>query len=51
MMQPMAIVTIGGLIYGTLLTLFVVPCVYDILNRRNYKKDEERLADGEANFE
>ena len=51
MTRPMAIVTIGGLIYGTLLTLFVVPCVYDILNRRNYKKDEERLADGEANFE
>ena len=27
MMQPMAIVTIGGLIYGTLLTLLVVPCI------------------------
>ena len=49
MVQPMAIVTIGGLIYGTLLTLFVVPCIYDILNRRHYKKDEERLVDeGEA---
>ena len=47
MVQPMAIVTIGGLIYGTLLTLFVVPCIYDILNRRNYKRDEERLVDGE----
>lgn len=30
MVQPMAIVTIGGLLYGTLLTLFVVPCIYDI---------------------
>lgn len=47
MVQPMAIVTIGGLIYGTLLTLFVVPCIYDILNRRHYKKDEERLVDEE----
>lgn len=28
--KPMAITTIGGLIYGTLLTLIVVPCVYDI---------------------
>lgn len=34
MIQPMAIVTIGGLIYGTLLTLLVVPCMYDILNRK-----------------
>ena len=40
MVQPMAIVTIGGLLYGTLLTLYVVPCIYDILNRKNYKKDE-----------
>ena len=38
MMRPMAIVTIGGLIYGTLLTLFVVPCIYAILNR---KKDQD----------
>ena len=33
MVQPMAIVTVGGLVYGTLLTLFVVPCIYDIFNR------------------
>lgn len=36
MTQPMAVVTIGGLLYGTLLTLFVVPCIYDIFNRREY---------------
>lgn len=41
MMQPMAIVTIGGLIYGTLLTLFVVPCIYDILNRKKDMTEEE----------
>lgn len=46
MVQPMAVVTIGGLIYGTLLTLFVVPCIYDLLNRKEYKKDELRLEDG-----
>ncbi len=34
MVQPMAVVTIGGLTYGTLLTLFVVPCIYDIFNRK-----------------
>lgn len=39
--QPMAIVTIGGLTYGTLLTLFVVPCIYDILNRKKDIREEE----------
>ena len=28
--KPMAIVTIGGLLYGTLLTLIVIPCIYDV---------------------
>lgn len=28
--KPMAVVTVGGLAYGTLLTLFIIPCVYDI---------------------
>jgi HAE1 family hydrophobic/amphiphilic exporter-1 len=37
MAKPMAIVTIGGLLYGTLLTLFVIPCVYDIFNREKKK--------------
>ena len=45
MTRPMAVVTIGGLIYGTLLTLFVVPCIYDLLNR---KKDiTEKIEDDE----
>lgn len=46
MVQPMAVVTIGGLIYGTLLTLFVVPCIYDLLNRKDYYKEDE--LDGET---
>lgn len=41
MVRPMAIVTIGGLIYGTLLTLFVVPCIYAILNRKKDVKFED----------
>lgn len=45
MVQPMAVVTIGGLLYGTMLTLFVVPCIYDLLNRKEYKYDELRLED------
>lgn len=33
MSKPMSIVIVGGLTYGTLLTLYVVPCIYDIFNR------------------
>ena len=38
--KPMAIVIIGGLTYGTLLTLYVVPCIYDIFNREKKVKDK-----------
>mgnify|MGYP004674711223 FL=1 len=41
MMQPMAIVTVGGMIYGTLLTLIVVPCIYDVFNREKSMVEEE----------
>ena len=41
MMQPMAIAMIGGLIYGTLLTLLVVPCIYDLFNRNKSMVEEE----------
>lgn len=34
LMQPIAIVCIGGLTYATLLTLYVVPIIYDVLNRK-----------------
>lgn len=40
MMQPMAVVTIGGLTYATLMTLLVVPIMYDILHRKPMKKIE-----------
>lgn len=38
MLQPLAIVTIGGLSYATLLTLFVVPAIYDIFLKKDLKK-------------
>ena len=41
MMQPMAIVEVGGLTYGTLLTLFVVPCLYDAFHRNKSMVEEE----------
>ena len=37
MLQPMAVVTIGGLIYATFMTLFFVPVLYDILNKKDLK--------------
>lgn len=45
MVQPMAVVTIGGLLYGTILTLFVVPCIYDILNRKEYHSGQDEELD------
>ena len=36
--QGLSIVTIGGLLYATLLTLFIVPILYDIFHRREMKK-------------
>ncbi len=41
--KPMAIVTIGGLVYGTLLTLIVIPCIYDIFSRE--KKEGGKMAE------
>ena len=43
MVQPMAIVTIGGLLYGTLLTLFVVPCIFDLFHKRERAKLREEI--------
>ncbi len=40
MMQPMAVVTIGGLSYATLMTLFVVPVLYDLFNGNKMKARE-----------
>ena len=36
MMQPLALVCIGGLTYATLLTLLVVPVIYDIMNGEKF---------------
>lgn len=41
MIQPMGVVVIGGLIYATLLTLFVIPILYDVFNRKKDKKGDK----------
>ena len=38
MQKGMAIVVSVGLLYATLMTLFIVPVMYDILYRRNPKE-------------
>ena len=40
--SPMAYAVIGGMITSTLLTLFVIPCVYDLMTgNKPFKKDEQ----------
>ncbi|MBQ8236741.1 MAG: efflux RND transporter permease subunit [Oscillospiraceae bacterium] len=43
LMRPVAVVCIGGLLYATLMTLFVVPCIYDMLNKKELRtvRDED----------
>ena len=48
LMQPVAVVCIGGLVYATLMTLFVVPCIYDMVNKkelRNVREEDLKLLD------
>ena len=39
--QPVAAVCIGGLTYATLMTLFVVPCIYEMMNKKELRKIDE----------
>ncbi len=59
LMQPIAVVCIGGLLYATLMTLFVVPCMYDMMNKKDMQKVDEsellgqiglQLADGDTHL-
>ena len=42
MMKPIALVCIGGLIYATIMTLFVVPAIYDIFNKKDIRVVDEK---------
>ena len=44
LMRPIAVVSIGGLMYATLMTLYVVPVIYDMMNKKDlYTVSEEDL--------
>ena len=48
MIRPVAVVCIGGLLYATLMTLFVVPCIYDIVSKkqlRNVREEDLKILD------
>ena len=46
MMQPVAIVCIGGLTYATIMTLFIVPVLYDLFNKKPMRVvDDKDLED------
>lgn len=52
--QPVAIVCIGGLTYATLMTIFIVPVLYDLLRRDKKPQpavDEPALSDRPAGME
>lgn len=50
MMKPLVIVCIGGLVYATVLTLFLVPVLYDLFNKNKMRivKDEDLQYEEEA---
>ena len=41
LMQPLAIVCIGGLLYATLMTLYIIPAIYDAMNKKELRKVED----------
>ena len=41
LIQHIALVCIGGLLYATLMTLFVVPCMYDMMNKKELRKVDD----------
>ena len=42
LIQPVALVCIGGLLYATLMTLFVVPCMYELVSKKKLRKVDEK---------
>ncbi len=50
LMQPMAVATMGGLVYSTLLTLFLIPAMYSLMKREKKPviRDEVSEIEGKA---
>jgi HAE1 family hydrophobic/amphiphilic exporter-1 len=48
MTQPIGKTVLGGLTFGTMMTLFLMPALYAIFNKRHEKKRLARLAEERA---
>ncbi len=42
LVQPMAVVCIGGLVYATFMTLYIVPIFYDLIIKREPRRVDEK---------
>ena len=42
LLQPLALTSIGGLLFATILTLIIIPCMYMIFNFRKVKREERK---------
>jgi HAE1 family hydrophobic/amphiphilic exporter-1 len=51
MVQPIGQTILGGLSFGTLMTLFLIPTLYFIFNQRRDRKEAKRLANLEHEIE
>ncbi|MDR2634938.1 MAG: efflux RND transporter permease subunit [Clostridiales bacterium] len=43
MLQPLAITSIGGLAYATVVTLFIIPIIYDLAYRKGINSEKKRV--------
>ena len=47
-MQPISLTTFGGMTFGSVMTLFLMPSIYYIINSRRMKKAAKKAAKKEA---
>ena len=43
-MQPISLTVFGGMTFGSIMTLFLMPTIYYIVNSRRIKKAQKRAA-------
>jgi hydrophobic/amphiphilic exporter-1 (mainly G- bacteria), HAE1 family len=46
--SPMALAVIGGLITSTLMTLVIIPCVYDVMDRLHIRSTDKKFKEQES---
>ena len=51
LLQPLAITSIGGMIYATIMTLLIVPILYELFNRKTSKRAKKAALFRNANLD